>query len=170
VEFHGAFLRSDAAKVDGPGSLGFRKSKGVEIMGALNEVIESTELPVHCRRCGWTEQRTVMWLSAHRDMNCPACCSVIVLNTSERRREISQLRRQLAALHDHLSDLIPLAGHLLNGMPTPVRTPAPDLALASAYRKNRSGRGGQVRSSSGNARRSGAAQAMLPYWLHKHQC
>jgi hypothetical protein len=117
-------------------------------MSALSEAIESRELAVQCRCCGWSEPRTLSWLSARRDMNCPACCSVIVLNTSERRREISHLRRQMAALHEHFAGVIPAVGQFMIGERVPVRTTpvASELALSGAYRENLSGRGCEMRS------------------------
>jgi hypothetical protein len=117
-------------------------------MCALSEAIESRELAIQCRCCGWSEPRTLSWLSARRDMNCPGCCSVIVLNTSERLREISHLRRQMAALHEHFAVVIPAVGHITIGARVRVRTTplASELALAGAYRENLSGRGCEIRS------------------------
>jgi hypothetical protein len=83
--------------------------------GELNALVESYELEIECRHCGWCGQRTLGWLAAHRDTNCPACRGVIVLNTSERRREISALRRQVAALHEQLSGSISSAENVLAG-------------------------------------------------------
>ncbi len=122
-------------------------------MSALSEAIESRELAVRCPHCAWSDLRAISWLSERRDMNCPACRGVIVLNTSERRREISLLRRQVAILHKHLADLIPAADHFVNGTRRPVRTTDMALALAGVYRENLFGRRSEVRSRRGNARR-----------------
>jgi len=108
-------------------------------MSALNDLIESRELEVQCRHCGWAELRTLSWLGVRRDMNCPACSGVIILNTSERRLAITRLRRQVSALHEHLVEMIPAADYSVNGAQLQVRT-APlalrlELALASAYRE-----------------------------------
>ncbi len=73
-------------------------------MYALDEVIGLRNLDVNCRLCGWAEARTVAWLSTRRDMNCPSCASVIVLNTSEFKRSIAALRRQVAALQQQLTE------------------------------------------------------------------
>lgn len=121
-------------------------------MSALSEAIESREIEVQCRCCGWSELRTLNWLGARRDMHCPACLSVIVLNTSERRREISHLRRQMAALHEHFADVISERNHFTSAARMPVRAApsAPNLALVDAYRGNLSGRSGEARSRRGN--------------------
>jgi len=133
-------------------------------MCALNDAIEARELKVQCRHCGWSEYRTLSWFGTRRDMNCPTCCGVIVLNTSERRREISLLRRQVAALHEHFATVIPAVGHTLAGVRAPARAlpSAPDLALAGAYRANRS--------SPGALRRAGAVASGTPNLAQKHRC
>jgi hypothetical protein len=141
-------------------------------MCALSDAIGSRELTVQCRHCGWSEFRTLSWLGARRDMNCPTCCGVIVLNTSERRREISHLRRQVAALHAHFADMIPAIDQFVNATRVPANS-APlvqELALAGAYRENLSGRGGDARSARGNPRRSNAVAAGMPNWAQKHRC
>jgi uncharacterized Zn finger protein (UPF0148 family) len=84
-------------------------------MDELDSVIDSRELDVDCRRCGWRGERPLAWLRAQRDMNCPACRSVIVLNTSERRRQMAAVRRQVEALHRQLSDTIPSAAGMMTG-------------------------------------------------------
>ncbi len=106
-------------------------------MAALDDLIEARELEVRCAHCEWAEFRVLGWLSARRDMNCPTCLSVIVLNTSERRREIACLRRQVFALHDLLVDTIPAADHGIGRAAAISRSrPAAatwDLALPMAY-------------------------------------
>lgn len=76
-------------------------------MSALNDLIESREVEIRCPHCGWRELRTLRWLAPLRDMNCTACRNVIVLNTSERKREIACLRRQISTLHDQLAGMMP---------------------------------------------------------------
>ena len=141
-------------------------------MCALSEAIESRELEVVCGHCGWTELRTLLWLSARRDMNCPACCSVIVLNTSERRQQISLLRRQMAALHERFADVIPAVGYFKIGARVPSRaTPmAPELALAGAYRASLSGRGGEIRPPQGTPHRAKVGISGMTHWAQKSRC
>jgi hypothetical protein len=71
-------------------------------MSELQQVIEGRELDIRCWHCGWMETRTLNWVSSKRHMSCPTCSSVIVLDTSEVRREIGRQRRQLAALHGQI--------------------------------------------------------------------
>jgi hypothetical protein len=69
----------------------------------LSVLIDSRELEVACGHCGWVGPRSLSWLNDRRDMNCPACDGVIVLNTSARRREILAVRRQVSSLHAQLT-------------------------------------------------------------------
>jgi hypothetical protein len=83
-------------------------------MSDLTAVIGSKELPVDCGQCNWQDARCLDWLLVHRDMICPGCGGVIVLNTSERRRQMAALQRQVRALHEQLvetlsSTLLPAA-------------------------------------------------------------
>jgi hypothetical protein len=70
------------------------------------ELIESRELDVECRPCGWTESRTIAWLLTHRDMECPNCLGIIVLNTSDMKDRMRHLRRQVSDLRRHLGESI----------------------------------------------------------------
>ncbi len=111
-------------------------------MSALDELIEARELEVRCPHCKWAELRVLSWLSGRRDMNCPTCLRVIVLNTSERRREIASLRRQVFALHALLADTISTADQFIRRTDAHLRSrPAEatlDLALPIAYRRSSS--------------------------------
>jgi hypothetical protein len=80
-------------------------------MSELTAVIGSKELPVNCGQCNWQGARCLDWLLVHRDMICPDCGGVIVLNTSERRRQMVTLQRQVRALHEQLAQT--LSGTLL---------------------------------------------------------
>src|ERR1700742_908323 len=82
-------------------------------MADLETLIDSRELDIDCRQCGWRGGRPLAWLRVQRDMNCPACRAVIVLNTSERRRQMAAVRRQVEALHQQLTDTIPSASRML---------------------------------------------------------
>jgi ribosomal protein S27E len=113
--------------------------KGVTPVSDLTNVIEMLQLRVECRHCGHIEEKTLSWLSARRDMNCCQCGGVIVLNTSERKREIAALRRQVESLHEQLADVMPAAhnlvtqsGRLLRAAIPSVR---PELSLLHAYRE-----------------------------------
>jgi ribosomal protein S27E len=106
-------------------------------MAELNDLIEGREIDIKCWQCGWTEPRTLAWLSAQRHMNCPGCASVIVLDSSELRREITRQRRQLSALHDQMVSLLQSAGKISRRAQQPGRVtafaPIMDLALARSH-------------------------------------
>jgi hypothetical protein len=110
----------------------------------LTSVIEALQLRIECRHCGCCEDKTLSWLSTRRDMNCCRCGGVIVLNTSELKREIAALRRQVASLHRQLSGTIPAAGCVMDKANGLIRStlppPVPELSLVHAYRDS-SGRG-----------------------------
>jgi hypothetical protein len=106
-------------------------------MAELNELIEGREIDIKCWHCGWTDPRTLAWLSARRHMNCPRCTSVIVLDGSEVRREITRQRRQFSALHGQMVTLLEAAGKISRRPQLPPRrtglTPKMDLALARSH-------------------------------------
>jgi ribosomal protein S27E len=106
-------------------------------MDELNELIEGREIDIKCWQCGWTEPRSLAWLSAQRHMNCPVCSSVIVLDSSEVRREIARQRKQLSALHGQMLNLLQSANKISRRAQLPPRTTAPmatmDLALARSH-------------------------------------
>jgi hypothetical protein len=105
----------------------------------LSALIESRELEVICGHCGWAGHRPLSWLSSHRDMNCPTCAGVIVLNTSERRREIMAVRRQVSALHDQLAGSLTVAEGIMAASASKPRseTPKPELTLLHQLRDNK---------------------------------
>ena len=112
-------------------------------MADLTNVIETLRLRIECPHCGYSEEKSLHWLSGRRDMNCCQCSGVIVLNTSNRKREMAALRRQVENLHDQLIDAIATpdciktpAGKLVRA---PLSTPRPELCLVHAY-KDCSGR------------------------------
>jgi hypothetical protein len=106
-------------------------------MAELNDLIEGREIDIKCWQCGWTDPRTLAWLSAQRHMNCPGCASVIVLDSSELRREITRQRRQFSALHDQMVNLLQPAGKIPRRAQLPARmtalVPVMDLALARSH-------------------------------------
>ena len=103
-------------------------------MSELHEVIEGRELDIRCWHCGWVEARTLSWVSSKRHMSCPTCNSVIVLDTSEVRREIVRQRKQLAALHGQMVKIMDMSAKqptLRAVRPAGCR---PNLDLALAHR------------------------------------
>lgn len=105
-------------------------------MPELNELIERREIDVSCWHCGWTEARTLSWVSSQRHMSCPTCASVIVLDSSELRREIARQRKQLQALHSQMVNLLDSADRIARHS-APIRPgaaqPKLDLALARSH-------------------------------------
>jgi hypothetical protein len=103
----------------------------------LTALVDSYELEIQCGLCRWRGQRPVGWLSARRDMICPRCRSVIVLNTSERQRQIAALRRQVATLREQLKGSLESAEHALSGShlarPDAPGAPASKLGLWQLY-------------------------------------
>jgi hypothetical protein len=113
--------------------------KGVTPVADLTSLLETFQLQIECRHCGCCEDKTLNWLNERRDMNCCQCGGVIVLNTSERKREIAALRRQVASLHDQLvGTIIPGADCVLakvSGlMRSALTAPQLELSLVDAYR------------------------------------
>ena len=106
-------------------------------MADLNELIERREIDIRCWHCSWTESRTLSWISAQRHMSCPTCASVIVLDSSELRREISRQRKQLEALHGQMVNLLQSASKIARRAHLPARmtglAPKMDLALARSH-------------------------------------
>lgn len=105
-------------------------------MPELNELIERREIDVRCWHCGWTEARTLSWVSSQRHMSCPTCASVIVLDSSEFRREIARQRKQLQALHSQMVNLLESADKIARPHAPAARPqahPKLDLALARSH-------------------------------------
>jgi hypothetical protein len=103
----------------------------------LNEVIEQREMEIRCWSCGWSEFRTLRWIAAQRHTNCPTCSSVIVLDSSEVRREIARQRKQLSALHGQMVNLLESASKISRRAQLPPRMSTHgrkmDLALARSH-------------------------------------
>lgn len=106
-------------------------------MAELEDLIEQREIDVRCWQCGWTEARTLNWVAAQRHMSCPTCSSVIVLDSSELRREISRQRKQLSTLHGQMVNLLQGASKISRRAQLPPRmtgiAPKMDLALARSH-------------------------------------
>jgi hypothetical protein len=75
-------------------------------MQDLIESIEERKLLVRCWHCDWNEHRSLSWFSGQRHMNCPHCESIIVLDTSDVRRELARQRRQLSELRSQIAKLL----------------------------------------------------------------
>jgi hypothetical protein len=75
-------------------------------MQELIESIEERTLLVRCWHCDWNELRTLSWFSGQRHMNCPYCENIIVLDTSDVRRELTRQRRQLSELGSQIAKLL----------------------------------------------------------------
>ena len=105
------------------------------MMSELQEVIEGRDFDIRCWHCGWAEARTLRWVSSKRHMSCPTCSSVIVLDTSQVRREIVRQRKQLAALHGQMVRIMDTAGKqpALGAVRHSVCRPQLDLALAHRH-------------------------------------
>lgn len=106
-------------------------------MPEIDELIESRQIDVRCWHCEWSEPRALSWLSTQRHMACPECASVIVLDTSEVRREIARQRRQLATLREQMTKLLDDAGKISRPAQRPSRitslAPKLDLALSRTH-------------------------------------
>ena len=106
-------------------------------MQNLIDTIEERRLLVRCWHCDWSEQRTLRWFSGQRHMSCPNCESIIVLDTSDVRRELARQRRQLSELRDQIAKLLGDARKRSTLMPGEsagaVRDPLMELAIAKSH-------------------------------------
>jgi hypothetical protein len=72
----------------------------------ISEIVSNYELPIACEKCGAQSQRTIGWIRLHRDMKCPGCDAVIVLNTSRITGTIRSVERRLGDLQSQLTERI----------------------------------------------------------------
>ncbi len=72
----------------------------------LSEIVNAYELTIACEKCGAQSQQSIGWIRAHRDMKCPRCEAVIVLNTSRITGTIRSLERRLNDLQSQLAERI----------------------------------------------------------------
>jgi hypothetical protein len=105
-------------------------------MQDLIESIEERKLLLRCWHCDWNEQRTLSWFSGQRHMNCPQCESIIVLDTSDVRRELARQRRQLSELRDQIAKLLGDARKRSTLMPGDSASVAHDPLLELAIAKS----------------------------------
>ncbi len=108
-------------------------------MVPLSTLIEAQELEVSCGHCQWADKRPLSWLCERCDMHCPRCDGVIVLNTSDRRRAITALRRQASSLHALLVESLTAANAAMSRSPAQARvaTPRDELLLVQRYQDDR---------------------------------
>jgi anaerobic ribonucleoside-triphosphate reductase len=72
----------------------------------LADIINAYELTITCEKCGAQTQHTIGWIRVHRDMKCPGCEAVIVLNTSRITGTIRSVERRLNDLQSQLTERI----------------------------------------------------------------
>jgi hypothetical protein len=72
----------------------------------ISEIVSNYELTIACEKCGAQTQKTIGWIRLHRDMKCPQCEAVIVLNTSRITGTIRSVERRLGDLQSQLTERI----------------------------------------------------------------
>ena len=72
----------------------------------ISEIVSNYELTIACDQCGAQSQKTIGWIRLHRDMKCPQCDAVIVLNTSRITGTIRSVERRLGDLQSQLTERI----------------------------------------------------------------
>jgi len=75
-------------------------------MGTLEEIVSAYELTIDCEQCGAKTPKPIGWIRLHRDMTCPGCTAVIVLNTSRITATIRGVERKLGDLQTQLTERI----------------------------------------------------------------
>ena len=75
-------------------------------METIGDIVSAYELTIGCDKCGAQATRTIGWIRTRRDMSCPGCAGVIVLNTSRITGTIRSVERRLGDLHVQLSERI----------------------------------------------------------------
>jgi ribosomal protein S27E len=72
----------------------------------IAEIVSAYELTITCEKCKAQTQRTIGWIRVHRDMKCPGCSAIIVLNTSRITGTIRSVERRLGDLQSQLAERI----------------------------------------------------------------
>jgi DNA-directed RNA polymerase subunit RPC12/RpoP len=72
----------------------------------IAEIVSAYELTVGCEKCGAQIPRTIGWIRLHRDMKCPQCGALIILNTSRLTATIRSVERRLGDLKTQLTERI----------------------------------------------------------------
>jgi ribosomal protein S27E len=75
-------------------------------MDKIAEIVSAYELTIDCEKCGAQTPKPIGWIRAHRDMKCPHCAAVIVLNTSRITATIRSVERRLGDLQTQLTERI----------------------------------------------------------------
>ena len=75
-------------------------------MDKIADIVSNYELPITCVRCGAQTSKAISWIKAHRDMACPTCSAVIVLNTSRMTATMRSVERRLGDLQAQLAKKI----------------------------------------------------------------
>jgi transcription initiation factor IIE alpha subunit len=72
----------------------------------IAKIVRAYELTISCEKCGAQSQQTIGWIRLHRDMKCPGCDAVIVLNTSRITATVRSVERRLGDLQTQLTERI----------------------------------------------------------------
>ena len=72
----------------------------------IAEIVSAYELPIACEKCNAQTQKTIGWIRLQRDMKCPGCGAIIVLNTSRITGTIRSVERRLGDLQSQLTERI----------------------------------------------------------------
>jgi len=73
---------------------------------SIAQIVSNYELTLACEKCGAQIHKTIGWIRVHRDMKCPQCEAVIVLNTSRLTGTIRSVERRLGDLQSQLTERI----------------------------------------------------------------
>jgi transcription initiation factor IIE alpha subunit len=73
---------------------------------SISDIVSAYELTITCQKCGAQTPKTIGWIRLHRDMKCPSCDAVIVLNTSRITGTIRSVERRLGDLQSQLTERI----------------------------------------------------------------
>ena len=73
---------------------------------SIADIVSNYELTIACEKCGAQTPRTIGWIRQHRDMKCPECDAIIVLNTSRITGTIRSVERRLGDLRTQLTERI----------------------------------------------------------------
>jgi hypothetical protein len=72
----------------------------------IAHIVSAYELTISCEKCGAQSEKAIGWIRLHRDMKCPGCDAVIVLNTSRITGTIRSVEKRLGDLQTQLTERI----------------------------------------------------------------
>jgi hypothetical protein len=75
-------------------------------METIAEIVSAYELTIDCQKCSAQCAKSIGWIRLHRDMKCPQCDALIILNTSRLTGTIRSVERRLGDLQTQLSERI----------------------------------------------------------------